>query len=136
MTEKTLLYIDDREMNRKSFKWSLDSFADDQKLGEIVLAPTGEEGLRLITNDTHIVVSDFDLGTGMDGIAVLKWVQENRPDIYRVLHSAHLSSSEFSEKAQSECSPHILLPKPFSSDKFVQEMHELLAHGDATQLPQ
>ena len=124
--EKTLLYIDDKEALRTSFQWAL----GDMGVGEIITTETGEQGLQIITPDTHIVVSDYDLGAGMDGIEVLKTVMNQRPDIFRVLHSSYVSQERgFDKNAKAECAPHILLPKPFELQKFVDDIHSLLKNN-------
>jgi len=88
--EKTLLYIDDDEALRTSFQWAF----EDMGFGEIITTETGESGLAIITKDTHIVISDYNLGSGIDGITVLKEVMKTRPDIFRVLHSSYVGQDE------------------------------------------
>lgn len=133
--EKTLLYIDDNRSLHDSFCWLL----EDRGLGKIQCAATGEEGLTLITLNTHIVVCDYNLGSGIDGMAVLKEIMMARPDIFRVLHSSDVGTQDdtesetFNEKAMRTCSPHILLPKPFDAEVFIDEMQGLLEKDNGTQ---
>lgn len=49
---------------------------------EAYFVKTGEEAIRALeSSDWHLVISDWDLDTGMDGGEVLLWVLNHKPDL-------------------------------------------------------
>jgi len=58
-------------------------------------AHTIKDAIEILKNDEQIriVISDLHLVEG-SGIEVLKWVHENRPDIKKIIISAHTYESE------------------------------------------
>lgn len=69
-----ILYIEDNTTLAETIAGVFD------KLGyNITLASTGEEGLRKYKGDETVVITDRDLGSGMNGDAVIRNIRDKKP---------------------------------------------------------
>ena len=87
MTERKLLIVDDEQKIISALKRVLrkENF-------ECVFAMGGEEALSIIeNNEIHVILSDLDM-PGMDGIALLKTIKKNHPDVIRLILSGRSDS--------------------------------------------
>ena len=87
-------------------------------------AASAEEALELLANaDYSLLLSDVDLGSGMNGVRLMQTVADRYPDLPRLLMSGlprELLATRFA-LPESE----FLLAKPFSMAQFDIALHEL-----------
>jgi DNA-binding response OmpR family regulator len=84
MTKQAVLIVDDEKNIRLTLSQTLE--APDR---EVDTALNGEEALaKLQEKDVALVLLDLKL-PGMDGMEVLRWISENRPDIRVIIITAH-----------------------------------------------
>ena len=90
----------------------------------VSVAMSAEEALELLANaDYSLLLSDVDLGSGMNGVRLMQTVANRYPDLPRLLMSGlprELLATRFA-LPESE----FLLAKPFSMAQFDIALHEL-----------
>ncbi len=90
----------------------------------VSVAMSAEEALELLANaDYSLLLSDVDLGSGMNGVSLMQGVAARYPDLPRLLMSGlprELLATRFA-LPESE----FLLAKPFSMAQFDIALHEL-----------
>jgi PAS domain S-box-containing protein len=118
MPDINLLYIEDDPAQRSSLAASL------RERGFGVLeAASGEEGLKLLSDDTSAVLCDLHMPE-MDGLEVLRRVQRRRPDLPFILLTAH-PSIPIAVQAIVEGAQRFLI-KPVSMDEIEISIHQAI----------
>lgn len=87
----------------------------------VVEAASGDEALALLASGVpcQLVVSDVRMPGQTDGLALLRQVKGDRPDLPVVLVSGHLSGTEAKEAAG-------FLPKPYATDEVLALVARLI----------
>lgn len=90
----------------------------------VLEASTGEEAQAIFGNDQHIQVllTDIDLGRGMNGFELARWVREQYPDVRTMLTSG---VSRMAQTAGELCELP-LFKKPYPHEKLVEEIRRRL----------
>jgi len=96
MDTRTVLFVDDEREILSSLKRILRS-----EPYESFFAQSGEEALHLLERESvHIVVSDLGMPE-MDGLELLKQVEQKYPDIIRLVLSAHATTNSILDAINS-----------------------------------
>jgi len=90
----------------------------------VLEASTGEEAQAIFGNDQHIEVllTDIDLGRGMNGFALAAWVRHEHPDVRILLTSG---VARMAQTAGDLCELP-LLKKPYPHEKLAEEIRRRL----------
>jgi DNA-binding NtrC family response regulator len=101
----------------------------------VATASVPEEAMRILNEnrqcETIVVLSDFNMGTPMNGLDLLDWVKQNVPGAHRFLMSGYAAAElevELQRPIEATC-----LPKPFDVES-LQAAFALLrptARGEA-----
>ncbi len=89
----------------------------------VVEASSGDEGLRLLSKEIHVVLCDLNM-PGMDGLEVLRQVQRRSPDVPFILLTAH-PSIPIAVQAIVEGAQRFLI-KPVSLDEMEISVHQAI----------
>jgi CheY-like chemotaxis protein len=98
---------------------------------ELVIAQTGEEALRLFREDRspyRALVTDINLGTGINGWEVASQIREISPDL-PIVYMTGDSVEAWNSKSVPES---ILLQKPFAPAQMVTAVSQLLNLGSSS----
>lgn len=98
---------------------------------ELVIAQTGEEALRLFREDRspyRALVTDINLGTGINGWEVASQIREISPDL-PIVYMTGDSVEAWNSKSVPES---ILLRKPFAPAQMVTAVSQLLNLGSSS----
>jgi DNA-binding NtrC family response regulator len=83
---------------------------------DVEVAGTGDEALRAVAaNAFDLVITDLALGSGPDGLDVLRATKEHRPECAVVMITAHGSETIAVEAMKSGADDYV--PKPFDNDE-------------------
>jgi PAS domain S-box-containing protein len=118
MPDIKILYIEDDPAQRSLLAAGL----KERGFG-VVEAGSGDEGLKLLSDDIHIVLCDLNM-PGMDGLEVLRHVQRKNPDLPFILLTAH-PSIPIAVQAIVEGAQRFLI-KPVSLDEMEIGVHQAL----------
>jgi CheY-like chemotaxis protein len=93
-----ILVIDDEEINREMYAALLKNFGH-----EVITADDGQMGIELLelNPDVEVVITDYNMIAGYDGLSVLRDAKRMRPDV-RVLIGSGNMTEELAAKAQEE----------------------------------
>lgn len=94
---------------------------------EVLDASSYEEALRVLDEspDVRAICSDFDMGTGPDGLALLAEIRRRSPEAARLLVSASLSPKEIEETVESGLA-HVFIGKPWASGDVLRALKRCL----------
>ena len=96
MKNRTVLFVDDEENIRKSIERALR-----REQFQRIYASNGIEAQEIIQKDNiSIIVTDMQM-PGMDGLALLKWVEKEKPDIIRLVLSMKADTGTILEALNS-----------------------------------
>ena len=90
----------------------------------VLEASTGEEAQAIFGNDQRIEVllTDIDLGRGMNGFELARWVREQHPDVRTLLTSG---VARMAQSAGDLCDMP-LLKKPYPHEQLAEEIRRRL----------
>ncbi len=90
----------------------------------VLEASTGEEAQAIFGNDQHIAVllTDIDLGRGMNGFELARWVRAQHPDVRILLTSG---VARMAQSAGDLCDMP-LLKKPYPHEQLAEEIRRRL----------
>lgn len=90
----------------------------------VLEASTGEEAQAVFGNDPHIEVllTDVDLGRGMNGFELARWARKQHPDV-RILLTSGVSRMA---RTAGELCDMPLLRKPYPHEQLVEEIRRRL----------
>lgn len=77
------------------------------------------------TSALEVVIADYSLGVGPNGLAVLAAARKNHPTCTRILVSGEMDASEV-EGALRTGLAHLFVPKPWSSGELREALGSLL----------
>ena len=124
MNEPAHVLIVDDEVNVRKVLGTLLEQAGYQ----VVSASSGEEALRCVrAHDPEVVITDMKM-PGMDGLAVLRRLRTDFPEIPVVMLTAH-GTIELAVEAMKG-GAHDFLTKPFDRVKVLEVIGGALAHGE------
>lgn len=105
-TNSTVLVVDDEV----ELRWLFADFLS-QVGFHVLQAGTADDAIRQLQNGAvvHIVFSDVNMPGTMDGIALARWLRQNRPEIKVVLASGQAQP----DTAELLCDGGAMLKKPF-----------------------
>lgn len=91
----------------------------------VVEGSTGEEAQRVFRAGERIEVlfSDVELGPGMNGLALAKWVRQNFPEVRILLTSGTVKLSD----QRATFGDSLLLSKPYSHESVEQQIRQLVS---------
>ena len=117
--EALVLVVEDEPQMRKFIRASLTSHGY-----RVLEASTGEEAQAIFGNDQHIEVllTDIDLGHGMNGFELARWTRETHPDVRILLTSG---VARMAQSAGALCDVPLLKPE------FVRRVVSLLGEASA-----
>jgi len=92
---KRIALIDDDKIYQKFLEKELVQFYPEYFID---VFENGETAVDAIKDDTLIVVCDYELGAGINGVEVLQKIKENYPDIEVIM-----LSGTYNDKRESEC---------------------------------
>jgi len=97
---------------------------------EVVLVPSYEQAVAQLGGQPLFaaVITDYELGAGPDGLALLKLVAERTTEVLRVLVSASNERHRI-EEALAEGVVHRFLPKPWPPGELVATLHRYSRSG-------
>jgi CheY-like chemotaxis protein len=98
---------------------------------ELVIAQTGEEALRLFREHRspyRALVTDINLGTGINGWEVARQIREINPDL-PIVYMTGDSVEAWNSKSVPES---VLLQKPFAPAQMVTAVSQLLNLGSSS----
>ncbi|MBP6627808.1 MAG: response regulator [Kofleriaceae bacterium] len=121
MTNYTILVCDDDPEIRRAMRRTLNRYR------VIDVATPQEAMLALRVGSFDAVVTDFDLGSGSDGLELLQTVKLLYPDMVRFLVTGNQDLT-VAVRAVNEGAVHRYLLKPWDDDKVVTLM-EIALHG-------
>jgi len=107
-----VLIVDDEPKMCRSLQLYLESI----NKFNVEIAFSVEEGLKLVKDDTDVVVTDLSM-PGMDGLYFLKELKKAFPDIEVVIMTAYSSVSSAIDAIKSGAFDY--LTKPFSNEQFL-----------------
>ena len=84
---------------------------------EVIEAATAEDAIRVLHANlvVDLVLSDIYMpGSGMDGVALARWVHEHRPDLKVILGSGVVSTIDPADTAYFEAP---LVQKPYKAEE-------------------
>lgn len=116
MNAITVLFVDDEPINRLIFAKSLEDHVS------VIVAESGEEGLRVLTQhpEINLVVSDFSM-PGMSGVEFIATLKEIYPAMPCFTHSAVVWDTEIEAAIDAGLVlKHI--PKPLVVENFLVEL--------------
>jgi DNA-binding NtrC family response regulator len=117
--KETILVIDDEDVIRKA----LDKFLRGQGY-HVLLASDGEKGLQLIQSENvDAVIVDLQMPK-VSGMEVVKKIQETKPDVVRVVMTAHGTIPSAIEAIKSGA--YHYLTKPFELDEIEELLHKAM----------
>ncbi|MDH5401686.1 MAG: response regulator [Candidatus Heimdallarchaeota archaeon] len=88
---------------------------------------TGEEALQLIdNNEIDIIVTDFILGTGINGAELLEKVKKLKPNIFRYLLTGVIDNKLIQE-AKLRAEPVRIFEKPLIIEDIISEITQKLS---------
>jgi DNA-binding response OmpR family regulator len=94
----------------------------------VVPAPSAEEGLTAAANDNHpprVLVTDVDLGPGMDGLALAQEAQRRWPTVAVVVITGDdRNLARMPDAMRASC-----LLKPFNPPRLVNRVNELMGRS-------
>jgi YesN/AraC family two-component response regulator len=118
----TLLIVDDEPNVLKSLKRLL--LDTDYK---ILMAESGEEGLKLFEdNEIHVVISDYRM-PGMNGVEFLRLVKEKSPDTIRLILSGYADAVAIVE-AINEGQVYRFITKPWNDQELLTTVINTFDH--------
>lgn len=90
----------------------------------VVEASTAEEGLRVFRagEPVEVLFSDIDLGTGMSGLALARWVRRNYPGV-RILLTSGVQQDA---RETSSLSDAPVFSKPYSQQRLEHHIRRLV----------
>lgn len=90
----------------------------------VLEASTGEEAQAVFGNDQHVevVLTDIDLGRGMNGFELARWVREQHPEVRILLTSG---VARMAQSAGDLCDMP-LLKKPYPHEQLAEEIRRRL----------
>lgn len=90
----------------------------------VLEASTGEEAQAIFGNDQHIdvLLTDIDLGRGMNGFELARWARETHPDVRILLTSG---VARMAQSAGELCDMP-LLKKPYPHEQLAEEIRRRL----------
>jgi CheY-like chemotaxis protein len=98
---------------------------------ELAIAQSGEEALRLLREDQdryRVLITDINLGAGINGWEVARQIREISPD-FPIVYMTGDNGEEWSSKGVPES---ILLQKPFTPAQMVTAVSQLLNLGSSS----
>ena len=106
----TILIVDDHEAVRSALRnWLIEKFPSFR----IMEMTSGEEAIAKIKEvSPHLIIMDFKL-PGMDGLALLKRIQDSHLDAMKILITAYRSEVVISEAINMGVKE--IIEKPFTS---------------------
>lgn len=118
----TVLLVDDEPDILGSIKMLLER---SKKGVKVVTAPSGTEALQML-REAHfdLLISDFKMPV-MDGIEFLAKARELRPELPRVMFTAH-ADADLARRAFAEAFVHDFLPKTLAPKQLVEKVESLL----------
>ncbi len=118
----TLLIVDDETNVLKSLKRLL--LDTDYK---ILMAESGEEGLKLFEdNEIHVVISDYRM-PGMNGVEFLRLVKEKSPDTIRLILSGYADAVAIVD-AINEGQVYRFITKPWNDQELLTTIINTFDH--------
>ncbi len=121
MKNITILAVDDVEANRVSLQYLIDEYIEDI---DLILAPSGEEALKITyTNEIDIIVLDIQM-PGMDGFDTAKYLKSNpkTKNIPIIFLTAAFKEEEFQQKG-FEIGAIDYLTKPIENHQFINKLN-------------
>lgn len=82
-------YIEDIDHPEYEGKWGDNrKYIDDITLAhDITIARTGEQGVKMLEENTYdLLLLDHDMGAGMNGMGVIRWLQDNPTKIPKKIY--------------------------------------------------
>lgn len=123
MSKKTLLIVDDEPNVLKSLRRL---FAGTEY--SILLAESGEEGLKLLKeHDVQLVISDYRM-PGMTGVQLLREVKELYPDTIRIILSGYADVAAIVE-AINDGQVYKFLAKPWNDQEILTTVQRSFEHA-------
>ncbi len=114
VTKRTILVVEDDEMQRRQVSRLLTAAGY-----EVFQAPSGDEAVRIVgEKKVDLVLTDRKM-PGMDGVALLRYMRENHPDVPVVIITAYPEGIE-------DLDTDALLVKPFGGDQIREVVMRLL----------
>ena len=119
---KTILLVEDEPLLGELM---VEALAD--KGFAVAAVPDARGALRYLLSgaDADVLITDIDLGVGMDGAQLAQLVHAMRPSLAIVYVSGRRGPSEFTPVPGS-----IFLPKPYSLAQVDQTLARLSAHAE------
>ena len=120
MKNITILGVDDIEANRISLQYLIEEYLEDVNL---ILAPSGEEALKLTyRNSIDIIILDIQM-PGMDGFETAKFLKSNpkTQNIPIIFLTAAFKEEEFQQKG-FEIGAIDYLTKPIENAQFINKL--------------
>ena len=121
MKNITILAVDDIEANLISLEYLIEEYMNDVNL---LLAPSGEEALKLTyTKDIDIIILDIQM-PGMDGFETAKYLKSSpkTKDIPIIFLTAAFKEEEFQQKG-FEVGAIDYLTKPIENRQFINKLN-------------
>ena len=98
---------------------------------DVIEASTAEDAVRVLEADfpVRVVLSDVYMpGSGMDGVALARWVHEHRPGLKVILGSGVVSSLDAADAAFFEAP---LLQKPYKREELEARVRAALGESES-----
>lgn len=112
LADKTVLYVDDEEVNIKLFN------AHFNKFFHVITASSAYEGLNLLDkNNVDLIITDFKMPS-MNGIDFIKEIKKSHPSLKCIIISGYIESQVINEKEQQLV--HEYLMKPWNKNKILE----------------
>jgi len=125
--EKKILIIDDEKRMADSLKTLLVNYGY-----KVNVAYSGEEGFEKLKRDEfHLVITDLRMGD-IDGLDIMKYVDDNLPGTYMIVITGHASTESAIEALHRKAFDYIT--KPFDFDLLRASVEKAFSKLEAEQL--
>jgi DNA-binding NtrC family response regulator len=124
MIERALIVDDDPAMQRALAREVL-------KVYQVVLAGSAEEAIGIIgkLEGLRAVVSDLNMGSGTDGVRLLRFAQQTVPECARILVTGKIER-DLAEELITSWAAHYVFLKPWDRGAIVHAIQEVIAFED------
>ncbi|MEY4005215.1 MAG: hypothetical protein RLZZ221_1311, partial [Verrucomicrobiota bacterium] len=93
---------------------------------EVITAADGHEAVRLLSKTVappDLVLTDFQM-PGLDGLGLVRWINQNRPGLPVIVASGRLDEAGIAQLRAAGVAE--FLPKPFGAQRLIETLRRVL----------